>query len=44
MPQVHLDTIPIWDAYKLNTECPICALEEACDQQFIDVALGGAMM
>jgi len=44
MPQVHLDTIPIWDAYKLNTECPICALEEACEKQFIDVALGGAMM
>ena len=44
MPQVHLDTIPIWDAYKLDAECPICALEDKCEQQFLDVALGGAMM
>lgn len=44
MAQMHLDTIPIWDAYKQNTECPLCALEEACEKQFLDVALGGAMM
>ena len=44
MPQVHLDTIPIWDAYKLDAECPVCALEHRCEQQFLDVALGGAMM
>ena len=44
MPQVHLDTIPIWDAYKLDTECPLCALEDACEKQFLDIALGGAMM
>lgn len=44
MPQVHLDTIPIWDAYKQETECPLCAMETACERQFLDVALGGAMM
>lgn len=44
MPQVHLDTIPIWDAYKKESECPLCALEDACEKQFLDVALGGAMM
>lgn len=44
MPQVHLDTIPIWDAYKQETECPLCAMEAACERQFLDVALGGAMM
>ena len=44
MPQVHLDTIPILDAYKQETECPLCAMEAACERQFLDVALGGAMM
>lgn len=44
MPQFHLDTIPIWDAFHLNSECPLCALEDGCEKQFLDVALGGAMM
>ena len=44
MPQVHLDTIPILDAYKEGAECPLCTLEDALEKQFLDVALGGAMM
>ena len=44
MPQVHLDTIPILDAYRENGECPLCTLEDALEKQFLDVALGGAMM
>lgn len=44
MAQIHLDTIPIWDAYKQDAECPLCLMEEACEKQFLDVALGGAMM
>ena len=22
----HIDTIPVWDAYKTDCECPLCAL------------------
>ncbi len=44
MPQVHLDTIPILDAFALDSECPLCALERKMEAQFVDIALGGAMM
>ncbi len=44
MPQQHLDTIPIWEAYHEDSECPLCAMEERCESQFLDTALGGALM
>ncbi len=44
MPQQHIDTIPIWEAYHSESECPLCLMEARCEQQFLDVALGGALM
>ena len=23
----HIDTIPVWDAYRQDCECPLCVLE-----------------
>lgn len=44
MPKMHIDTIPIWDSFSADCECPLCQLEQACEAQFIDIALGGALM
>lgn len=44
MPQQHIDTIPVWEAYHEESECPLCAMEARCESQFLDIALGGALM
>lgn len=40
----HLDTIPIWDAYKTACECPLCAIRAANEEQYVDNFLGGSVM
>lgn len=40
----ELETIPIWDAYELDTECPLCILEEKAEQRYIDFFLGNSVM
>ena len=42
--QYHLDTIPVWDAFHEGGECPLCSLQEKLEQDFVDLALGGAAM
>ena len=32
----HIDTIPVWDAVKLNGECPLCAPLEQNDNALRD--------
>lgn len=44
MPDYHLYTIPIWDAYKKESECPICELHRMLEEQYLEAALGGGMM
>jgi hypothetical protein len=44
MPKYHIDTIPIWDAFREGCECPFCALARNCESDFLDIALGGALM
>jgi hypothetical protein len=44
MPKFHIDTIPIWGAFREGCECPFCALERKCESDFLDLALGGALM
>lgn len=44
MPKQHIDTIPLWEAYQQESECPLCAIERKIEAQFLDVALGGALM
>ncbi len=40
----HLDTIPIWDAYKSGCECPMCAIEAHNETMYVDNFLGGSVM
>ena len=40
----HIDTIPVWDAMKLNGECPLCALRRKVEMEDVDRFLGGSVM
>lgn len=40
----HLDTIPVWDACKENSECPLCILEDKAEKSYVDSFLGGSVM
>ena len=40
----HLDTIPVWDAYHEEGECPLCILEDKSEKSYVDSFLGGSVM
>ena len=40
----HIDTIPVWDALKLDTECPLCVLRRQIERGEVDRFLGGSVM
>jgi hypothetical protein len=40
----HLDTIPVWDAFKENSECPLCSIREKNEAAYVDNFLGGSVM
>ena len=40
----QLETIPIWDAYNEETECPICHLAEQAENLYLDFFLGNSIM
>ncbi len=40
----HIDTIPVWDAMKLNGECPLCAIRRRNELIDADRFLGGSVM
>lgn len=40
----HIDTIPVWDAYKEECECPLCTLEAANEQMYVENFLGASVM
>ena len=40
----HLDTIPVWDAYKKDCECPVCAIFKKNEEDFVDTYLGASYM
>ncbi|MBN2657715.1 MAG: hypothetical protein JXR86_11700 [Spirochaetales bacterium] len=39
-----LETIPVWDAFKEDTECPICYLEEKAEERYLNFYLGSSVM
>ena len=39
-----LDTLPVLDACRENSECPLCRLRIACEDQYVDSMLGAAYM
>ena len=44
MSQQHIDTIPIWDAYKSGCECPLCRVRLKNDAMYVDNFLGASVM
>ncbi len=40
----HIDTIPVWDALKLDSECLLCALRRQMEQVLIQRSLGASVM
>ncbi|MEG0638678.1 MAG: DUF6062 family protein [Clostridia bacterium] len=42
--QYHLDTIPVWDAIALESDCPLCALHQKCELSEVERSLGGSVM
>lgn len=40
----HLDTIPLWDAYKAGGECPLCDIRAANEESYVENFLGGSVM
>lgn len=40
----HIDTIPVWDAYKKDCECPLCVIKNKYEQDLVDLFLGGSVM
>ena len=40
----HIDTIPVWDAMKLEGECPLCALRRRNELLDVDRFLGASVM
>ena len=44
MPNYHLDTIPVWDAMKLDGECLLCSLRRKMEVGEVDRFLGASVM
>ncbi len=40
----HIDTIPVWDAYKTDCECPLCVLAKKNEDNYVDLFLGASVM
>jgi len=40
----HIDTIPLWDAFRQGGECPLCTLESHLEEKLAAYHLGGAAM
>ena len=40
----QLETIPVWDAFEKQSECPLCDLQDEADKSYAEAALGGAVV
>ncbi|MCL2221759.1 MAG: DUF6062 family protein [Oscillospiraceae bacterium] len=40
----QLETIPVWDAFEKQSECPLCDLQNESDKSYAEAALGGAVV
>ncbi len=40
----ELDTIPVWDAYKADTECSLCFLKDKMEKYYLKYYLGNSVM
>ena len=40
----HIDTMPIWEAYRLDCECPLCEIHLKNEAIYVDSYLGASVM
>ncbi|MBQ4452097.1 MAG: hypothetical protein II912_06970 [Clostridia bacterium] len=40
----HIDTIPVWDAFKTDCECPLCELRQTNEENYVVSFTGGSVM
>lgn len=40
----ELETIPVWDAFKSDCECPICQLRDKAEETYLKFFLGNSVM
>ena len=40
----QIDTVPVWDAYKENGECPLCGIKRRTERQELSYFLGESVM
>lgn len=40
----ELETIPVWDAFKLECECPVCILKDKAKETYLKFFLGNSVM
>ena len=40
----QLETIPVWDAYRADTECPLCFLQRKAEEGYVRFFLGNSVM
>ncbi len=40
----ELETIPVWDAFKSECECPICKLNDKAEETYVKFFLGNSVM
>jgi len=42
--KLHIDTAPVWEAYKQDCECPLCAIRTKIEEQQVRYFLGDSYM
>jgi hypothetical protein len=42
--RMHIDTIPVWDAYKAGGECPLCRLKLINEANYVSSFIGASVM
>ncbi|MEE1200225.1 MAG: DUF6062 family protein [Christensenellales bacterium] len=40
----HIDTVPIWEAFRKDAECPLCALRQKVEESNVNYFLGESVM
>ncbi len=40
----ELETIPVWDAFKAECECPVCVLNDKAEETYLKFFLGNSVM
>ena len=40
----HIDTIPVWEAYQADCECPLCRIRLKNETMYVDNFLGASVM